>query len=80
MNTNGSIVASGFRSYVLSPECVGATPATNRTVSGSCASITVSNSRRTTVRCAMRGRQATWLNLMNLKREGCVPDRAEEAA
>src|SRR5882757_5448128 len=58
MNTNGSIVASGFRSYAPSPECVGATPDTNRTVSGSCASFTVSNSRSTTVRCAMRGRQA----------------------
>jgi DNA polymerase-3 subunit epsilon len=33
---------------------------TNRTVSGSCATFTVSNSRRTTVRCAMRGRQATF--------------------
>ena len=78
MNTNGSIVASDFQSYAPSPECVGATPDTNRTVSGSCATFTVSNSRRTTVRDA----RATGhlLNLMNLKREGCAPDRAEEAA
>jgi Enoyl-(Acyl carrier protein) reductase/Exonuclease len=59
-NTNGSIVTSDFPSFARSRECVGASPATNRTGSGNCANFMESNSSRITVRCATRERQASY--------------------
>ena len=80
MNTNGSIVVSGFRSYAPSPECVGGTPGTNRTVSGSfCALYGIELETHHRALCDARA-TGHLLNLMNLKRKGCAPDRAEEAA
>jgi hypothetical protein len=40
----------------------------------------VSNSRRTTVALCDARATGHLLNLVNLKREGCAPDRTEEAA
>jgi len=79
---NGSIVASGFpklctvagmrrrypgHKFVRSREAVRPLRLSKLETQPPCA-------------CAMRGRQATWLNLMNLKREGLRAPAAPEEA
>ncbi|WP_249133290.1 hypothetical protein, partial [Bradyrhizobium sp. AUGA SZCCT0182] len=62
------------------PECVGATQGTSRTVSGSwCEHYGIELETHHRALCDARA-TGHLLNLMNFKREGCAPDRAEEAA
>jgi DNA polymerase-3 subunit epsilon len=80
MSTNGSIAASGSRSYAPSPECVGATRGHKSYGLGKlCELYGIELETHHRALCDARA-TGHLLNLMNLKRECSEPDRADKAA